>query len=71
MRAWAEKHTFFGNAWPKSNVRAYLKQGQKHSGLNSDHTSGNKTIYHHSRPHLTLTTRKYMENIVFFTVKSS
>ena len=33
---WAEKKThisFFGNALPKSNVRAHLRQRQKHSGL--------------------------------------
>ena len=31
---WAEKtHVFFGNARPKSNARAHLKQRKKHSGL--------------------------------------
>ena len=35
MRAWAEKNSmfFFGNARPKSNARAHLKQRKKHSGL--------------------------------------
>ena len=35
MRAWAEKNTMFflGNARPKSNARAHLKQRKKHSGL--------------------------------------
>ena len=34
MRAEQEKNTsFFGNARPKSNVRAHLKQRKKHSGL--------------------------------------
>ena len=31
---WSEKNTFFfGNALPKSNARAHLKQRKKHSGL--------------------------------------
>ena len=31
---WAEKkHMFFCNARPKSNARAHLRQGKKHSGL--------------------------------------
>ena len=31
---WAEKNTcFFGNALPKSNAHAHLKQRKKHSGL--------------------------------------
>ena len=31
---WAEKNTcFFGNARPKSNARAHIKQREKHSGL--------------------------------------
>ena len=29
-----KKHVFFGNARPKSNARAHLKQRKKHSGLN-------------------------------------
>ena len=34
MRALDRKKTcFFGNALPKSIVRAHLKQGKKHSGL--------------------------------------
>ena len=34
-RAGQKKNTcfFFGNAWPKSNARAHLKQRKKHSGL--------------------------------------
>ena len=33
-RAGQEKtHVFFGNAQPKSNARAHLKQRKKHSGL--------------------------------------
>ena len=28
-----KKHVFFGNARPKSNARAHLKQRKKHSGL--------------------------------------
>ena len=35
MRALGRKktHVFFGNARPKSNARAHLKQRKKHSGL--------------------------------------
>ena len=33
-KRWAEKNTiFFGNARPKSNARAHLKQIKRHSGL--------------------------------------
>ena len=45
MRAMGGKktHVFFGNALPKSNARAHLKQRKKHSGL-SESNSGTHGI---------------------------
>ena len=55
MRALGRKktHVFFGNARPKSNARAYLKQRKKHSGLKArwvTHYSADILLYKPWRP---------------------
>ena len=38
-------HVFFGNARPKSNARAHLKQRKKHSGLINQSKLNTKSTY--------------------------